>query len=331
MRVDLSLDSSVGPGAGSGAARRRTRRRAAAAGAAAGSGLLLSGCSAEQLERGYLPAESTGATDMTGRITDLWVGSWVAALVLGLLVWGLTLWVVVAYRRRRSDEPLPSQFRYHVPIEVMYTAVPTVIVLVLFYFTARDQAAILSLDEEQPADLTVEVVGKQWAWDFNYVDYDVYSTGRQAELQAPGDFRERVPTLYLPVDRRVEFVLTTRDVNHSFWVPAFLFKMDLIAGRENRFQVTPTAEGTYEGRCAELCGEYHAEMLFTVVVLGEDEFEARMTELGEAGQSGSLDTDLGRSDVQSDDPNAQGGGVRGTGGVDSDAPQDRESVPEEEE
>jgi cytochrome c oxidase subunit 2 len=314
VRVDPSLDSSPA---------RRRRPRLAAGTAAVAAALLLSGCSAEQLERGYLPEESLGATDMTDRVTDLWVGSWVAALLLGLLVWGLTLWVVVAYRRRRSEESLPSQFRYHVPIEVMYTAVPTVIVLVLFYFTARDQAAILDLDEERPADLTVEVVGKQWAWDFNYLDHDVYSTGRQADLQSPGDPKERIPTLYLPVDQRVEFVLTTRDVNHSFWVPAFLFKMDLIAGRENRFQVTPTTEGTYEGRCAELCGEYHAEMLFTVEVLAEDEFEARMAEFEAAGQTGRLDTNLGRSDVQSDDPNAQGGGVRGTGGVDSDAPQDR--------
>ncbi|MGF1645472.1 MAG: cytochrome c oxidase subunit II [Kineosporiaceae bacterium] len=308
--MDPSVDSSP-------SRRRRTRLAAGAATVAAS--LILSGCSAEQLERGYLPADSVGATDMTGRITDLWVGSWVAALLLGLLVWGLTLWVVVAYRRRRADAPLPSQFRYHVPLEVMYTAVPTVIVLVLFYFTARDQSAILALDEERPADLTVEVVGKQWAWDFNYLDYDVYSTGRQADLQAPGDPMERIPTLYLPVDRSVEFVLTTRDVNHSFWVPAFLFKMDLIAGRENRFEVTPTAVGTFEGRCAELCGEYHAEMLFTVEVLPTDEFEARMAELEDAGQTGSLDTNLGRSDVDPDDPDARGGGVRGTGGVGSDS------------
>jgi cytochrome c oxidase subunit 2 len=301
------------------------RPRIAAGTAAVAAALLLGGCSAEQVERGYLPEGSVGATDVTGRITDLWVGSWATALLLGLLVWGLTLWVVVAYRRRRSDEPLPSQFRYHVPIEVMYTAVPTVIVLVLFYFTARDQAAILDLDEERPADLTVEVVGKQWAWDFNYLDYDVYSTGRQADLQAPGDPKERIPTLYLPVDQRVEFVLTTRDVNHSFWIPAFLFKMDLVAGRENRFRVTPTSEGTYVGRCAELCGEYHAEMLLTVEVLAEDEFQARMAELEETGQTGALETGLGRSEVRSDDPNTQGGDVRGSGGVESDEAQDRGS------
>ena len=316
--MEASVDShTIGGTAGGtvrGAAGSRAARRTAVAGLALAAGAILTGCSAEQLERGYLPAESQGATDVTGRITDLWVGSWVAALILGVLVWGLTLWVVVAYRRRRADEPLPSQFRYHVPIEVMYTAVPLIIVLVLFYFTARDQAAILSLNEEREPDHTVEVVGKQWAWDFNYLDYDVYSTGRQAELQSPGDPKDRIPTLYLPVDQRVEFVLTTRDVNHSFWIPAFLFKMDLIAGRENRFQVTPTEVGSFDGRCAELCGEYHAEMLFNVEVLPEAEFEAQMAALEAAGQTGSLDTDLGRSETDPDAPGSQGGGVRGTGG-----------------
>jgi cytochrome c oxidase subunit 2 len=316
--VEASVDSHTIGGAAPGQGRRGTTvahlgRRLAGGGLALAAAAFLAGCSAEQLERGYLPADSVGATDVTDRIADLWVGSWIAALLLGILVWGLTLWVVVAYRRRRADESLPSQFRYHVPIEVMYTAVPLIIVLVLFYFTARDQAAILSLDDEREPDHTVEVVGKQWAWDFNYVDYDVYSTGRQADLQAPGDPTERIPTLYLPVDQRVEFVLTTRDVNHSFWIPAFLFKMDLIAGRENRFQVTPTQVGSFEGRCAELCGEYHAEMLFNVEVLPEDEFEEQMAALEAAGQTGSLDTDLGRSETDPDAPGSQGGGVRGTG------------------
>lgn len=278
--------------------------------AAAGALLLLPGCSASQLERGYLPADSQGATDQTARITDLWVGSWIAALILGVLVWGLILWAVVAYRRRREDDPLPSQFRYHVPIEIMYTAVPTIVVLVLFYFTARDQAAIVGLDADTEPDLTVQVVGKQWAWDFNYLEENVYSTGTQANYDAGGDVDGRLATLYLPVDRTVEFDLLTRDVNHSFWVPAWLFKMDLVAGRENTFRVTPTEIGSFEGRCAELCGEYHAEMLFNVEVLSQEDFDAQMDRLAEAGQTGALEPDLGRSPIVD---GLDGGGIRGTG------------------
>ena len=110
-------------------------------------------------------------------------------------------------------------------------------------------------------------------WDFNYVDDDVYETGEQAQTGEPGA-EETIPTLYLPVDERVEFVLTARDVIHSFWVPSFLYKKDMIPGRINNFQVVPTQEGTFAGKCAELCGEYHSRMLFNVKVVSRAEYDA---------------------------------------------------------
>ena len=115
--------------------------------------------------------------------------------------------------------------------------------------------------------MTVNVVGKQWSWDFNYVEDDVHEVGTQAILTGEPGAAETIPTLYLPVGERVEFVLTARDVIHSFWVPAFLQKMDMIPGRVNRFQVVPTQEGTFGGKCAELCGAYHSQMLFNVKVV----------------------------------------------------------------
>ena len=290
-------------------------RSRAASGARAGaalvvSALLLGGCSADALSRGFLPEESVRATDMTPRIQELWNGSWIAALGVGVLVWGLTIWCVVAYRRRAGDPELPPQFRYHLPLEVMYTTIPLLMIAVLFFYTARDQAAILNLD--QPAEHTVEVIGKQWSWDFNYVEEGVYESGRQAELDGVAGAEERIPTLVLPVDERVRFVLAARDVNHSFWIPAFLFKMDNIAGRVNQFQLTPTRVGTFQGKCAELCGEYHAEMLFNVAVVERDEYDDYIEELREAGQVGALSTDLNRSEIQPTE--FEGGGIRGTGG-----------------
>jgi cytochrome c oxidase subunit 2 len=92
-------------------------------------------------------------------------------------------------------------------------------------------------------------------------------------------------------------VLNARDVIHSFWVPAFLYKMDMIPGITNTFQVVPTKEGTYVGKCAELCGEYHSEMLFQVLVVSQQDYDAHMADLAARGQTGSLDTDLGRSDL----------------------------------
>lgn len=284
----------------------------AVGGAALGtSALLLSGCSADQLSRGYLPAESVGATDVTPIIQDLWNGSWIAALSVGVLVWGLTIWCMVAYRRRSGDPELPPQFRYHLPLEVMYTTIPLLMVAVLFFYTARDQARILST-EETP-DHTVEVLAKQWSWDFNYVEEEVYESGRQAELDGLEGAEERIPTLYLPVDERVEFVLYARDVNHSFWIPAFLFKMDAIAGRVNRFQVTPTKVGEFDGKCAELCGEYHSEMLFNVAVVERDEYHAYIDSLEAAGQTGALSAELNRSPVIEEEDRRTGGGITGRG------------------
>ncbi|WP_380167928.1 cytochrome c oxidase subunit II [Jannaschia sp. R86511] len=287
-----------------------TRFRFARAGLAALALLALSGCSADQLARGYLPAESVGATNQTPVIQQLWNGSWIAALAVGVLVWGLTIWCVIAYRRRAGDPDVPPQFRYHLPLEVMYTAVPLMMVAVLFYYTAVSQADILSLEEEP--DHVVEVIGKQWSWDFNYVDEDVYETGVQAGLDGTEGAEERIPTLWLPVDERVEFHLFARDVNHSFWIPAFLFKMDNIPGRENRFQVVPTKEGVFKGKCAELCGEYHSEMLFNVNVVSRDEYDDYIASLEAAGQTGALPNDLNRSGVIENDRRL-GGTVTGTG------------------
>ena len=115
--------------------------------------------------------------------------------------------------------------------------------------------------------MTVNVVGKQWSWDFNYVEADVHEVGTQAILTGEPGAEETIPTMYLPVDERVEFVLTSRDVIHSFWVPQFLQKLDMIPGQVNKFQVVPTEEGTFKGKCAELCGAYHSQMLFNVKVV----------------------------------------------------------------
>ena len=257
---------------------------------------LLSGCG-EQVRHGFLPTQRD-TTNQTARIMDLWNGSWIAALLVGVLVWGLLLWCVVAYRRRRDETGLPVQIRYHLPLEILYTVVPLIMVAVLFYFTARDQSAIA--DTSGTPDLTINVVGKQWSWDFNYLNDtstpadDVYDSGIQVQLDGKPDVETQIPTLYLPVGERVEFVLTSRDVIHSFWIPAFLYKMDVIPGVTNTFQVVPQRLGTYKGKCAELCGEYHSEMLFNVKVVSRAEYDAHMAELRAKGQTGRLDTDLGR-------------------------------------
>lgn len=279
---------------------RRTRRPALlTAGLAAVVVVALSGCS-DEVQRGWLPGSSDAEiTDQTARIVSLWRGSWIAALIVGLITWGLILWCVAVYRKRKNDDVLPVQLRYHVPLEVMYVILPIFMVGVLFYYTNRDVTALQDTSAE--ADVHVQAIGKQWSWDFNYLDDDAYETGQHAQDVggSSGALADQV-TLYLPVDERVEFTLDSRDVIHSFWIPSFLYKMDMIPGKTNTFQVTPTEEGTYLGKCAELCGEYHSSMLFNVKVVSREEYDAHIQELKDKGQQGSLGLEYSRlQDVDS--------------------------------
>lgn len=273
-------------------ATNSSRRRATALGGLAATALLTAGCSAQELSTGWLPS-TRGTTDETGRIITLWNGSWIAALAVGVLVWGLVLWCVVAYRRRKDEVGLPAQLRYNVPLEILYTVVPLMMVGVLFYYTYRDQTEIEAVAENP--DVEINVVGKQWAWDFNYLTDDVYETSTQVDLDDEGNPISEIPTLYLPVDQTVTFQLTSRDVIHSFWVPGFLYKKDMIPGRENFVSLTPLETGVFEGKCAELCGQYHSEMLFRVAVVEQGEYDEQMDLLRAAGQTGSLGDDLDKS------------------------------------
>jgi cytochrome c oxidase subunit 2 len=135
----------------------------------------------------------------------------------------------------------------------------------------------------------VNVVGRQWSWSFNY-NYDAVT--KKAGVTGPAVYDAgtpaNYPTLYLPVDERVRFTLTSADVIHSFWVPAFLFKLDVVPGRINEFEITPDKLGTYIGRCAELCGVDHSRMLFYVKVVTPAEYDAHLAQLTTAGKTGQL-------------------------------------------
>ncbi|WP_459384899.1 aa3-type cytochrome oxidase subunit II [Arthrobacter humicola] len=258
--------------------------------------LALTGCSPE-VQKGWLPTER-GTTNHTDLIMDLWVNSWIAALVVGIITWGLMIWCIVAYRRRKGTVGFPRQNSFNLPLEVFYLTIPLFMVLVFFYFTDRDQQSID--DRSTPADVVVDVRGKQWAWDFNYlkgnvVTEDVHEAGVQAHLTGNDVDKNKLPTLYLPVNKSVDLELNARDVIHSFWVPAFLQKRDMIPGKTNYIRLTPTREGTYDGKCAELCGEYHSEMLFRVKVVSESEFQVHMNQLRQDGNTGLLGEEYDRN------------------------------------
>jgi len=249
----------------------------------------LTGCTTQEISRGWLPGVP-GVTNHTERVVSLWNGSWIVLYVVGFIAWGLMFWAIIVYRRKKNDTEIPVQFRYNMPIETLFTVIPFILVLGFFALTARDIEAI---EKPVASDYRIEVVGKQWSWDFNYTNDNVYDTGLQ--LQEDGSEAE-LPTLYLPVNRSVEFDLISRDVIHSFWVIDFLYKKDVFPGRVNKMYLTPQVIGDYKGKCAELCGEFHSMMLFNVKVVSQADYDARMDELAAMGNTGQLT-------ANPDDPN----------------------------
>jgi cytochrome c oxidase subunit II len=253
--------------------------------------VLLGGCSSSERDSIKRLAEPKGITDRSDELHSLWMGSWLAALLVGVVVWGLIIYACIRFRRRRDDE-IPVQTRYNLPIEILYTVAPVIMVLVFFYFTVRTQNVALADAKGPGPDHTVTVVGQQWSWTFNY-DKDEALDGETTvyDVGTPAD----EPVLYLPVNKSVKFKLVSPDVIHDFWVPAFLMKMDVVPGRENTFSLTPTRTGTFEGRCAELCGTYHSRMLFDVKVVSESEYAAHLKTLQTRGNIGPA---LGGSEVK---------------------------------
>lgn len=279
--------------------RHNRRLRWAAIPIAAAVVFALAGCTEAQLN-GFLPGFVAGeapVTTNTQMVSSLWVQSWIVLLIVGLIVWGLLIWAMIVYRRRKGQTGLPVQLRYNMPIEIFYTIVPLILVLGFFAYTAKDQDII-----EKPyanPDLNITVYGKQWSWDFDYTSDNAYDPGVQAQ-PAPGAaagtvIESQLPTLYLPVDKTITIELESRDVIHSFWVPAFLYKKDMIPGHPNYMYITPTRIGTYAGKCAELCGEYHSAMLFQVKVVSEADYEAHIAQLKAEGYTGSLGNDYNRN------------------------------------
>ncbi|MGY0006092.1 aa3-type cytochrome oxidase subunit II [Micromonospora sp. I033] len=257
---------SASPGAGG--------RRRRGAGRLAGLGLggaallvLLTGCDVGKTFGGFGWPQG-GITPESHRMYDLWIASCIAALAVGVFVWGLIFWCVIRYRKRGNE--LPVQTRYNLPMEFLYTIAPILVVSVLFYYTAVVQTDVVK--ESRNPDVTVEVVAFKWNWQFNYRD----GQGRDANTVASVlGTSEVIPVLVLPSGKSIRFEEQSRDVIHSFWVPELLFKRDVMPGSvRNTFEVSSIdQEGAFVGRCAELCGSYHAFMNFELRVVSPEKYE----------------------------------------------------------
>jgi cytochrome c oxidase subunit II len=203
-----------------------------------------------------------GATDQGRDIFQLWQGAVITALVVGAIVWGLIFFAIFRYRRRHDDDELPTQTQYLLKLELFYTIVPILMVAALFGFAYATQRNVNDLDPDP--DLEIEVQGFQWQWQFRYPDQDLVVTG----------FPNDPPTIYLPTGQTIRMRTDSRDVIHSFFVPEFNYKRDVIPGDSTEFDLTIDDPGTYRGQCAEFCGLDHARMTFTIEAVSPGDFQA---------------------------------------------------------
>ena len=191
---------------------------------------------------------------------------------LFIFVAGYIVYFAIAFRARKEDAPdaIGVQIHDNHKLEFWWTIIPTAFVVLLSFLSVRIWYGI---QIAQPTNgLVVESIGHQWYYTFRYP-------------QVHGEITDE---MHVPVNQPVVLNVTSADVIHSFWVPAFLFKMDAIPGRTNAFQIVPEHEGTYVGKCAEFCGEGHSSMLFNVKVVSKAEFDAHVAELKAKGQTGAL-------------------------------------------
>lgn len=307
-------------------------RRLGLAGVLGVSGLALAGCTVtppdnkffEILRMGW----PMGITPESKEMGNFWVWVWVAAWIIGIIMWGLMFFVMARFsdkaRTKRGDhEEFPRQTGYNVPLELVLTCIPILIVLTLFFFNVQTQDRATALDKDPK--VTVDVTGFQWNWKFGYSNVDGELMGGQDYVgkdeeaqQRAEDSRyeglggtdehghevvgpihgkskddysylnfnqietvgttEEVPVLVLPTNTPIEFNLASADVSHAFWVPEFLFKRDVYNHpeqnqQERRFQIEEISdEGAFVGRCAEMCGTYHAMMNFEVRTVSPEKF-----------------------------------------------------------
>lgn len=248
---------------------------------------------------GFQPAATSLARDIH------WLDSFILVIitVIVLFVTALLAWVIVRYNRKRQQDP--ATFTHNSTIEVAWTLVPILILIVIGSFSLPTLFNQLEIPE---ADVTVKATGNQWFWSYEYPDNDVsfdsYMLGAgkanmddevRAELAEYGYSEDEWllatdTAVVVPVNKVVRMQVTAGDVIHSWTIPAFGVKIDAVPGRLNETWFRAEQEGVYFGQCSELCGMYHAYMPITVKVVSEEQY-AQWIE-SEGGVVAGLETEL---------------------------------------
>lgn len=203
----------------------------------------------------------------------------------GLLMWVITIIVVfvtllmvwVAIRYNAKSNPTPSKTTHHVMLEVLWTVLPIVILIVIAVPSFK---MLYYLDRTEDPELTLKVTGYQWYWGYEYQDYEGISFKSymipEDEIDESKGQKRLLSTdnqVVLPIDTNIQILITAADVIHSFTIPAFGFKKDAVPGRMNETWVRIDKTGTYFGQCSEICGKDHAYMPIEIKAVTKEEFK----------------------------------------------------------
>ncbi len=190
-----------------------------------------------------------GASNFAESVDTAFLFILIVSVFFLVLITSLMIFFVIRFSRKRN--PKPKNIHGNVPLEIAWTLVPTILVLIMFYFGWTGYKEMSEIPKDA---MTIDVTGQMWQWRFRY------ENGLQTD------------TLYVPLNKAVKVNLNSVDVNHSFYIPAFKFKKDVLPNRKNVAWFIPTKTGSYTLTCAEYCGLRHSYMLTKVVVLPEDKF-----------------------------------------------------------
>ncbi len=229
-----------------------------------------------------------GITEISHKVFNLHMTIFWICVVIGVLVFGVMFYSIVRHRQSRGVKP--AVFHEHLGVEITWTVIPMLILIVMAVPATK---TLLELDDTGDADIDILVTGHQWFWEYEYLEEDIHFYSR---LTTPAAQRSNLATksddyllsvdkpLVLPVNRKVRFLLTAKDVIHSWWVPALGWKKDTIPGFINEAWTRIDEEGIYRGQCAELCGTLHGFMPIVIDVRSEEDYDAWVAEQ-QAGES----------------------------------------------
>ena len=244
---------------------------------------LLVVCIALPLGATEMPFNMTqGVTDISGKVYDLHMTILYICCAIGLVVFGIMIYSMIYHRK--SKGAVAANFHESTKVEIAWTVIPFVILIAMAIPATK---TLIAMEDPSNADLTIKITGSQWKWHYSYFDKDIqfYSTLSTPRAQIDGSeakgehyLLEVDKPLVLPINQKVRFLMTSDDVIHSWWVPAFAIKKDANPGFINETWTRIDKPGIYRGQCAELCGKDHGFMPIVVQALSEADFDNWLVE-----------------------------------------------------